>query len=448
MDAGMQKHRMRSWLGRLFVALSLVASWGVWASEDSVPGIYTLCGPDALIGSVPYTGIRNPSSYPGYPYSVPLGTPGCNYTDLMAVGQAVIANLNAVIKGFNYVLDSCSSAPPPFQHSYSCGYHNTTGSSSAPYRRMVFITAFGCPTPTVYPEIPYLAEFGDTGENMCWRTVPDITLSITLSGGGEVEPSNGSTINTLPFIATVIDQNTGQPTTNPVNVHISLKVDPTSGGHDHGDNTRLRGGIAGVKTCTSDAECWSNQTVNGAVVFNFNPTDTSGTHTITATCDGCTNTATANVDVKVEGLWPISGSVYYALTEDGSSKVIGSTTEHSSNHYVIGEAQQQLWRLAQAFYEYQLQNGVASPTLLHLNDASLKWGGLFDKDGDWDTPHKEHRRGSVIDIRANSSPGAIPRGLTDTYIDIATRFGIDPHLEYDSDPVLRHFHTRLLNRKE
>jgi hypothetical protein len=92
--------------------------------------------------------------------------------------------------------------------------------------------------------------------------------------------------------------------------------------------------------------------------------------------------------------------------------------------------------------------GVANPVLMHLNDASLKWGGKFDIKGKWAGKHNEHRHGTVIDIRANSASGAIPPELTMSFKKIAKDFGVGAHLEYDSDPALRHFHTRLLNRKE
>ncbi len=265
-------------------------------------------------------------------------------------------------------------------------------------------------------------------------------LTISLSGGTEVEPSNGPTINTLPFIATV-KQSDGHPPTNPVDVKISLRVDSTSGGHDHGTSDRPRGGIADLEKCSSDDVCKTMQTDgNGQAVFNFNPTEASGTHTISVTCEGCGNTDSKSVDVKVKDLWPIAASTYYTF--------IGSTTEHSSNHYVASAAQQKLWKLAQNFYDYQVLKGVPQPVLLHLNDASLKWGGLFDKDGDWDVPHKEHRRGTVVDVRANTSPGAIPPEYFDAYMDMANKLGIDPHPERIGDPVNQHFHTRLLNRKE
>lgn len=189
---------------------------------------------------------------------------------------------------------------------------------------------------------------------------------------------------------------------------------------------------------------------DGTAQFTFNAPQASGTHSFTATCvsPACTNSASGNIDVKVDGLWPIPASAYYSLTEDGSSKVIGSTTDHPSNHYLHSVASMQLWQLAGDYYNYQIQNGVATPTLLHLNDASLKWGGVFDLDADWVPDHKEHRRGTVIDVRANSNSGAIPPELFKKFIEMATRLGIDPHLEYIGDTVNQHFHVRLLNRKE
>lgn len=304
-----------------------------------------------------------------------------------------------------------------------------------------------CPIPTFYPSIPYSF---DWWTDRCSRVSLN-KLTITLSGGTEVEPSRGSDIKTLPIIATVKDQSTGQPPTSPVTVTVSLKVeDPKSGGHDHGDSaTRPRGGIAEVETCASDDKCWTSPQptdVNGQVVFNFNAPEASGTYTISAKCNGCSNTATKPVDVKVDDLWPIPASVYYTLTEDGSSKVIGSTTEHSSNHYLASAASMRLWKLSADYYNYQVLKGVKKPTLLHLNDACLKWGGVFDLDADWDEPHKEHRRGTVIDVRANSNPGAIPASDFDFFKQMAKLLRIDPHFEGGS--ANQHFHLRLLNRPE
>ena len=273
--------------------------------------------------------------------------------------------------------------------------------------------------------------------------MPD-DLIILLSGGNEVEPSKGSATNTLPIIATVVNQSTNQPPTNPVQVHISLKVDPTSGGHDHGDSTRPRGGIATINTCTSDGTCWSNPTVNGAVVFNFNAPEASGTHTITATCDGCNNTATKTVNVKVDGLRPISPSGLYALYEaDGS--VIGAVQgRHRSNHYLTTIAANRLLALAINYH-----HSYPRAPVLHVNDASLMWGGVFDIDteAEWNPPHEEHMRGTVVDIRANSRTGAIPTGNFESFIRLAKLRKVNAKI-HSPGQTNQHFHVRLLNRSE
>jgi hypothetical protein len=276
---------------------------------------------------------------------------------------------------------------------------------------------------------------------------PPEKLIITLSGGSEVEPSKGSEIKALPIIATVIDQSTNRPPANPVNINISVKVDPTSGGHDHGDNTRPRGGIATVNTCASDGTCWSNPTVNGAVVFNFNAPEASGTHTITATCDGCGNTATANVNVKVDGLELIPGSSFYTF--------VGKTDKHSDNHYLTSETAAVLWRIAVSYQveqQFKLLDPVTrkptvTPPVLHVNDASVKWGGKFDLSGRWSGSHYEHRRGTVVDIRANALDTAIPVENFKKFQRLVKRYGAFALLE-KPDINRRHFHLRLLNREE
>ncbi len=289
-----------------------------------------------------------------------------------------------------------------------------------------------------------------TGESVSFAYTASLTqcvFTISLSGGTEVEPSKGGDKSTLPFIATIKDQNK-QLVTNPFTVRVSVKVeDPKSGGHEHGDSTRPRGGIANVGNCESDGECWWDQTNNGAVVFNFNAPEASGTHTITATCDGCSNTATKTVDVKVVGLEVTPSSPFYVF--------IGETDKHTDNHYLTPEAAAVLWRIAVSYQveqQFKLQDPATgkftvTPPVLHVNDASLKWGGKFDLSGRWAGPHYEHRRGTVIDIRANTQETAIPDVNFDKYILLADRYGVDALLE-EPDINRRHFHLRLLNREE
>ena len=422
MNMWRQKHRITHWLRRLFAVLSLVASWGAQAGmmvDYAAPAAIKWC-----------------DFYPS----------NCIYDSDLAAAQAMANESTSWWYGGSLVVLNCDG------YGHCNVKHCGIASCTPPDYQRISIKVI-CPVPIIYPTIPYAYEGASPAlrSQMCTRIVPS-TLTITLTGGSEVEPSNGSTTNTLPFIATVIDQNTGQPTTNPVNVHISLKVDPTSGGHDHGDSTRPRGGIAEVQTCTSDAECWSNPTANGAVVFNFNPTDASGTHTITATCDGCSNTATAPVNVKVKEAdaadWgSLTASPDYAMVGGDAGKT------HHDNHYLTATARDHLQKLVNKYNTKYPQGPV-----LYLNDSSLVWGGRFDISGKWAGDHKNHRRGVVIDIRANQDPTAIPQARftkferlaaeSSAYADLHCAFSgryVCPACLLDTGPN-RHYHVRLLGK--
>ena len=328
----MQKHRRTRWLGGLFVVLSFVAPLVAQAAVVTVPLTFEY----SEIGGPQYTTTVATYDAAGCREGAMRR---CEDKRYCWTGNDVYALWHFSIGGNGANGDTC---------------YWRNESSSGWVGSIRFVCAF-----QDYSGFRY-----NLNNKTCERDVPD-TLTITLSGGTEVEPSKGSDIKTLPIIATVIDQSTKKPPTNQVKVHVSLTVDPKTGGHDHGDSTRPRGGIAEVETCATDSECWPGPQStgskgmtdgNGQVVFNFNAPEASGTHTISATCDGCSNTATKPVDVKVSDLWPIPGSVYYALTEDGSSKVIGSTTNHTSNHYLTTAASMKLWRLAADFYNDQIQN--------------------------------------------------------------------------------------------
>jgi hypothetical protein len=299
-----------------------------------------------------------------------------------------------------------------------------------------------CPTPKVNPQTGYILN-NKTG--MCERTVPDY-FTIALYSGNDVEPSSGPTKNTLSFVATVLDQDKKPPKT-PVDVIISLTVEPTSGGHDHGDHTRTRGKIAGTE-CQSDDTCQTLTTdSNGIVNFDFTPPEASGKHTVTVTCDRCSNSDSKEVEVKVAGLEPMPVSILYSF--------IGKTNAHSDNHYLKPEALSVLWRIALAYQfeqQFKLQDPVTGqfnviPPPLHVNDASLKLGGLFDISGKWTSPHIEHRRGTVVDVRANALPTAIPETSFKEFKSLAADYGVGALLEAP-DISRRHFHLRLLNRKE
>ncbi|OGT07083.1 MAG: hypothetical protein A2143_12205 [Gallionellales bacterium RBG_16_57_15] len=209
----------------------------------------------------------------------------------------------------------------------------------------------------------------------------------------DVEPGSSREV-----AARVTSVQTGQPKQGAV-VRFRLDVDLTSGGHDHGETygRRSRGTISG---CVAESggtpdtyDCTTG--ADGYTGFTFNAPDASGTHTFTANCisHACSGSKTFNINVKVDGLVPIPAdpALYTFIGGEADKK-------HHDNHYLTDSALSQLVVMAINYHFLYPDEPV-----LHLNDASLVLGGLFDKDGDWDTPHEKHRRGVVIDIRANTT---------------------------------------------
>ncbi len=251
--------------------------------------------------------------------------------------------------------------------------------------------------------------------------------------------------------ARVTSIQTGQPKQGAV-VRFRLDVDLTSGGHDHGEahGRRSRGTITS-SSCVPESggapdtyDCTTGP--EGYTGFTFNAPDASGTHTFTATCisHACSGSKTVGINVKVDGLRPIPPSGLYALYEaDGS--VIGAVKDrHESNHYLTTTAANRLLAIAINYHHLYPKDPV-----LHVNDASLMWGGVFDIDteADWNTPHEEHMRGTVVDIRANSRAGAISPSNFDSFMRLAKLNKVNAKIHSPGE-TNQHFHVRLLNRSE
>ena len=250
----------------------------------------------------------------------------------------------------------------------------------------------------------------DEGHTQC---VPQKTYTLTLqSNKPSIEPSGttaGDDNSSATFTVTVIDQTTQQGPTQPVQVKL-IAHKPTEGGHDHDDPSRPRGGLNGTE-CTTDDPC-ATLTFDGGIAtqtVNYKAPIVSGKHSFSATCEKCGNSPqTANLEVKVQGLEPIPSSQFYIFAP--------SSKHGTKNHYLTPAAAEKLLLLA-INYQSQIQfkvmdpntNTIVWPEPFRVNDASLELGGLFDIYGDWTNPHKEHRRGVSVDLRANEgTPNTIP----------------------------------------
>jgi len=307
----------------------------------------------------------------------------------------------------------------------------------------------------------------DASHTQC---VPAETYTLTLqSNKPSIEPSGttaGDGNSSATFTVTVIDQSTQQGPTKPVQVKLIVHK-PTEGGHDHDDPSRPRGRLNGTE-CTTDEPCVTLTFNDGIATqtVNYNAPIVSGKHSFSATCDKCGNSPqTVNLEVKVEGLKPIPDFPFYSLLETNGAVVGARTGWHTNNHNLTPEAAGVLMRIASNYYfnpkfllRAPVTNTVSFPPLFHLNDASLPLGGVYDicarpnaceSTGivEWDAPHFEHRRGTVIDVRANGADGAIPsinRRKLENYL-------VEKRVSYKRESIgtsNEHFHIRLIGKKE
>ncbi len=275
----------------------------------------------------------------------------------------------------------------------------------------------------------------------------------------DVQP--GSTSEVTVRVTSV---QTSQPKQGAV-VRFHIDADISSGGHVHGEEHGRRprgtissdncvaesGGTPDTYDCTTDSL--------GNTGFTFKAPAVSGSQTITATCISttCSGLINSNIDVKVEGLETIPDDpTLYVLIGGEANK------QHHDNHYLTGYAFERLVVLAINYHVI-----FPNEPVLHLNDASLVWGGVFDINASWQAPHSEHKRGTVIDVRANTALGAVSYNNFRRLNTIAANAQIDASVHCISDKIdhkgrkkpscigtdgsqdsNRHYHLRLLGVPE
>jgi hypothetical protein len=162
---------------------------------------------------------------------------------------------------------------------------------------------------------------------------------------------------------------------------IELRVErvPYSGGHGHSNDAVMDIGRIGGSERTT-VTFYQGEHEEKTVVYESS--EVAGRERITAQVVETGEEESAYVEVKVEGLLAMSGDIL---------NLTGDTDEHSVNHYATVYTITSAFLVAENFHSY-------FDARLGINDMSHKWGGLFDIKGDWDTPHKAHRKGTSVDI--------------------------------------------------
>lgn len=260
-----------------------------------------------------------------------------------------------------------------------------------------------------------------------------ISNTIQILGDGfAAEPWNkkrdpGHNKANLAYTAKVMDQN-GQPKAN-ISVKITSDATQDSGGHVHTSGRPkgklIAGTSASISTRDGTATLSGTTDADGKFQFVFGAEEASGTHTITAKCSGCGNTATATIKAAIEGLTLLGAD---PLSYD----LVGSLDWHPGNHYVSEEAVVQIINLALTYKK-------KFNALLIINDSSLIKGGVFDLGQDWTyefSGHAGHRTGVVVDTNNYSD-----KRNTD-FEKLASNSGIDA--QWHTKGTAPHYHLLLL----
>ena len=267
--------------------------------------------------------------------------------------------------------------------------------------------------------------YGSSGCTDQWRfAIDNVTFRpdracLAINGPSDVEPNPaGATIKNIPVVVEVTDCE-GNPLSD-IAVETTISVDDqTSGGHLADHPTPIPRPLGGLREDSTSASGPGTDSItlnsdDGQILLQFVPPEVSGIHTINAKCvdvECYEPDPPLSVSVKIDGLAPIPRfDLYYTLTEylpGMGAGNIGDNGKHDGvNHWLTPEASEILWRVA--FHYAALLDFQPDPERLHVNDASLPMGGLFDIHGQWRPDHRGHRKGTVVDIRANTLPGAVP----------------------------------------
>ncbi len=349
-------------------------------------------------------------------------------------------------------------------HDGTCALHNGVYGKAASYevsQKQCEYHSNGQPIRCDRVAVFYYADgaFCDstTQSTVVWGCTPDqqqYTIKLEPSTGSPESAEILTSIEpdkiTNGLVAKVYDQN-GQLVPN-ASVRLELSVQANSGGHHH-DVDRPKG-ILSNGTVSGD-KITGNTSSNG-LVFAFTAPKVAGNHKIKASCtDGknCKPEGADTVWVGHKGLQLLGDNAVYQLIPNATKD-----PGHPDNHYLTLTAASRLAVFATLYHAKYPDLAV-----LHLNDASLERGGIFDLNHNWRSPHWEHCRGAVIDIRANGAEGALEiTNPTDPMIKkfkaLAIVVGADAAWEVPKkkDPStnklvdqweIRHFHTKLTGQE-
>ncbi len=130
----------------------------------------------------------------------------------------------------------------------------------------------------------------------------------------------------------------------------------------------------------------------------------------------------------------IVGFSGFALVNATSQAIlVGQTPYHGNdnyyNHWMTTNALNGLSNTVSDFLNANPGQGQVA-----LNDMALPYGGVFDLNRNWTSPHISHDFGTASDVRGNTAQAAIPVSLQEQYRQTCLQDGaIDARIEFATD---------------
>jgi hypothetical protein len=194
---------------------------------------------------------------------------------------------------------------------------------------------------------------------------------------------------------------------------VASVTDPT-GAHQHFTNRPtgtffLLDDAARVDSSTAGIQSQLRLTMSEAAdtVVIYRTTGVAGVNQLfaQATLSGESTVDQDSVVVRIPGLVALAGGGSVELTGDDPvhpQRYFGAPAMITALQTLAARVQAHAAEIA-ALPPAQRPSGTF-PDRLAVNDMSLPWGGLFDLEGTWHHPHKEHRRGIEADVRVPREP--------------------------------------------
>jgi hypothetical protein len=275
---------------------------------------------------------------------------------------------------------------------------------------------------------------------VCDKSARDNLLKLSPLEG---EPESGEIITSIEpsqttetLVAKVINKKTQEIIPN-VDIKLELDVKKDSGGHIHAVHNPIvtsntKGKLQSLNSqSTSDMfGTLEGNTGDQGLQFTYEAPKLAGDIVITGSCTSqyCKRDGADTIWVGIKGLWKLQSSTIY--------KTLPCAFRHSGCHYFTRAALGNFNIVARV---YRSANFGVEP--VHVGDASLERGGLFDIGGNWTSPHTKHRQGRSIDVYftkpdpMNSPPGTASR-IPSFYV-IAKNRGTKLQEKFIEDPELR-----------